>query len=52
MKTTKNLPTEKEIKFVKEVALDYGHSITNEEATKCIQVCGDDYYEMKEYFLN
>ena len=55
MKTSKQTKAEKlasDIRFAKSVASDYGHSITDEQAKKAIKICGDDYSEMKEYFLN
>lgn len=54
-KQTKQTKAEKlasDIRFVKSVASDYGHSITDEQAKKAIKICGNDYYRMKEYFLN
>ena len=41
---------EADIKFVKSVALDQGHKITDKEAEKCIDVCKNDYEEIKKYF--
>ena len=40
----------KDIKFVKMVASDLGHTITDADAKKCIKHCKDDYYAIKEYF--
>jgi hypothetical protein len=58
MKNTKPNPAKKalqqarDIRFVKEVAADYGISLTHEQALKAVKVCGNDYYRMKEYFNN
>jgi hypothetical protein len=52
---TKQSKSEKiasDIKFAKSVALDYGRKINDSEAKKAIKICGNDYYRMKEYFLN
>lgn len=43
---------QRDIKFAKELAAEYGHSITDAEAKKAIKICNNDYYRMKEYFLN
>ena len=41
-----------DIRFAKSVASDYGHNINDKQAEKAIKICGNDYYEMKNYFLN
>ena len=40
----------KDIRFVKMVASDLGHTITDADAKKCIKYCKDDYYAIKDYF--
>jgi predicted transcriptional regulator len=51
-KMTKSEKLQKDIKFIKSVASDYGISLTDEQAKKAIKICGNDYYRMKEYFIN
>ena len=54
MKTAKNTDKAakqaRDIRFVKDLALEYGHAITDEQAVKAIKVCKNDYYELKKYF--
>lgn len=44
--------TENDIRFVTKLALDYGHTINREQAKKALKICKNDYYRLKEYFLN
>ena len=40
-----------DIKFIKEIASEHGHTISDAEAKKAIKICKGDYYRMKEYFF-
>jgi len=47
------------INFLKQIAADYGHTITDEEALRAHQIISDNidsdedyYYEAKSYFQN
>ena len=48
--------TKNQIEFIKSIAEDYGHNITDEEAEKAHKVISEEYskqdyyYGMKEYF--
>lgn len=48
----KQLTKFSQISFVKSVARECGHNITDEQAIKAIKVCGDDYEDLKDYFKN
>lgn len=41
---------ERKIAFVKMIASDYGYSISDKEAKKCLRICGYDHERIKEYF--